>query len=467
MTGPTPPQAFLDDAVWMQARYVDEGMSGIAIARLVGVTPDTVYQRLRDHGIKVRPSRNRPADDPRLDDSDWLRARHHDDGWSLERIAGETGVTSKTVAARLVAHGIPCRTGRDWDRASREWLERRYLVDRDGIKVIADELGTTPGRVWKALVDYGIPRRPRGGLLADDPTTTINDPGWLRSRHHDDRWAVHRIAGHLGVSPDTVSRRLDDFGIQRLTNRQLRLLAAQDHLDDPDWLVDHHHHQGRTIHQIANRLGVPATQVAHAMGRHDITIRTTAKEALADRDYLEDLYVAQRLSQTQIGDILGVSASTVSRALRRHGIDTRPSRSPAAQGRRRTRRTGERRSQRRGPNAQPSPLPADTAALLRDPERLAALHTATDSQKALARRLGVNPNTLNLWLCHHGIISPPPARPGQDPRLRDRDWIAARLHAGDTSRDIADTLGCSTNTVDEWRIRHALNAEALAAEGSP
>ena len=31
--------------------------------------------------------------------------------------------------------------------------------------------------------------------------------------------------------------------------------------------------------------------------------------------------------------------------------------------------------------------------------------------------------------------------------------------------DIADTLGCSTNPVDELRIRHALNAEALTAKG--
>jgi len=44
----------------IQALYVDLGLSGVKIARIVGVSGQTIYARLRKSGVTVRPALNNP-----------------------------------------------------------------------------------------------------------------------------------------------------------------------------------------------------------------------------------------------------------------------------------------------------------------------------------------------------------------------------------------------------------------------
>lgn len=49
------------------------------------------------------------AADGRLDDPDWLHARHHTDGLSCQQIAEMTATSRATVQRRLAEHGIERR----------------------------------------------------------------------------------------------------------------------------------------------------------------------------------------------------------------------------------------------------------------------------------------------------------------------------------------------------------------------
>ena len=99
----------LDDRDWLEARYLDDGLSLTRLARLLGCGRKTLSSALVRHGIPRRPPGSRPLIDPRLADADWLRAHYEEAGWSLARIAEELGCSRSTVHAALRRQGIPRR----------------------------------------------------------------------------------------------------------------------------------------------------------------------------------------------------------------------------------------------------------------------------------------------------------------------------------------------------------------------
>ena len=98
--------ARLDDRDWLVARYVDEGLSGNAVGRLIGVSGTTIRDALAVHGIPRRPSggNRAPSVDARLADRRWLRARYAKLG--LMGVAAELHTDSRTVGRALDAAGI-------------------------------------------------------------------------------------------------------------------------------------------------------------------------------------------------------------------------------------------------------------------------------------------------------------------------------------------------------------------------
>lgn len=64
--GVIPPHPLYQDADWLQGEYVGKGRTMAEIARQFGVTPMTINQWLKNHGINTRPrGRRRLAREPR------------------------------------------------------------------------------------------------------------------------------------------------------------------------------------------------------------------------------------------------------------------------------------------------------------------------------------------------------------------------------------------------------------------
>jgi DNA-binding transcriptional regulator LsrR (DeoR family) len=93
-----------------------------------------------------------------------------------------------------------------------DWLRERYWTDQMTLAEIGDELGVSHGTVRTWMDEHGIERRERGGRVADE---RLRDPDWLRERYHADGQTLAQIGDELGVSNQTVRRRMDEHGIER------------------------------------------------------------------------------------------------------------------------------------------------------------------------------------------------------------------------------------------------------------
>lgn len=104
------------------------------------------------------------AVDPRLDDPEWLGEQYWGRGRSLRDIAGETGAADSTVRRRLIAHGLGTRDQRPDDERldDPEWLEEQYVERGRGIEDIAGETGVSIRTVCVRLHKYGVQTRSRG-----------------------------------------------------------------------------------------------------------------------------------------------------------------------------------------------------------------------------------------------------------------------------------------------------------------
>jgi len=102
-----------------------------------------------------------------LDDADQLRAWYVDQGLSAVTIAEMLGVNDKTVTNQLRAFGIPMRpgyyTGAPLPMPPRDDLARLILVECVGMTRAAAIYGVDPSTVGSWLDRYSIPRPQEGG----------------------------------------------------------------------------------------------------------------------------------------------------------------------------------------------------------------------------------------------------------------------------------------------------------------
>lgn len=141
----------------MLSRY-EQGWSVEEIAAEQGVSRGTVGNRLRS----LPEYRPRPAGEPPLELPDDL-AERYEAGASIPQLAREYGVSNQTVNRRLRAAGVPVRqyTGRrgkwspDYDEAQLREMSERGMTCRE----IGEALGKPEESVRKAMRSRGVPRQ--------------------------------------------------------------------------------------------------------------------------------------------------------------------------------------------------------------------------------------------------------------------------------------------------------------------
>jgi hypothetical protein len=253
------------DVAEMRRLYVDEQLTTEEIADLAGTSSGTVWKRLVDENVQMRPRGVKP----RLSDAE-LRHMYIDQRLSTSQIAERTGMSTSGVTAALQRAGIP-RRGAGVLTVDDETLQRLYVHERLDADQLAARFDVPPWTVRRRLHAAGIQRpagSPPGGFV---PAETE-----LRRRYVNGQASLAELAAHYRVPATTVRRWLELRGI------------ALRH--------------------------VPESQGARA-----------GDPVRLARDELWDLYVEQGLTATQIGDHVGVTKNVITAALHAQRIPVRPS----------------------------------------------------------------------------------------------------------------------------------------------
>lgn len=236
--------------------YVDEGLTLEEIGALLGVSPQTVSNRLRRTSIAARSSPSMP----RLDvDGREVARLYSEEGMSAPAIARALGCGVSTLYSRLDAAGVPRRAtgGGRSRRPPGETLRVLYVSEERPVRAIADEFRVTRQAVYGWLRDAGI------GLRDDDVRATVDAPEVV-SRYRAGETGPE-LARAFGCSPASIYRLLDEHGIDRVAFRAIGradLLAGLD--------------AGWSAPQIAEAHGIGVTAVCRALTREGLE---TARQA--------------------------------------------------------------------------------------------------------------------------------------------------------------------------------------------
>jgi transposase-like protein len=148
----------LHDPDWLYAQYVEQERTTTDIAEELGVATGTVSNWIKKHGFELRTVSESKADGnvTPLHDLGWLQTEYAEEGRTTEDIAEELGVAPQTVYQWLNRHGIKLRAGlqypddlthpvrSDWELTIAELLVKEGVdYEYESLKITYDD-----GRVY-------------------------------------------------------------------------------------------------------------------------------------------------------------------------------------------------------------------------------------------------------------------------------------------------------------------------------
>ena len=248
--------------------YAKEGKTAEEIAKELGVKPNVVYGRLREHGI---PRRTRRIDLP----AKVLEQKYVVEKKTTAEIAKELGVNASLVNANLHRAGILVRPTNNKQRVPipKEDLVRMYQKEGLTTSDIARKFGCNPSTVHRRLKKYGIPRRNSGTI-----SRTIITKEALRRMYVDEGKSAAEIARETGCNDVTVLNRLRKHGFE-IRGRNLKNIITKEDLQR--LYVDE---------------GLPLKDIAGIYKCHEGTIHTYRRKfgISKRRDYSDECYVQLR-----------------------------------------------------------------------------------------------------------------------------------------------------------------------------
>jgi len=109
------------DKEWLEQKYLVEGMSTYAIAKIVKRNPKQVWHWIKDYGIPIRERTwSTDQDTQPYHNEEWLRSEYVDNQRSTGEIAEQFGVTEANIIHFLKLYGIERRTMSE-ARAVKHW----------------------------------------------------------------------------------------------------------------------------------------------------------------------------------------------------------------------------------------------------------------------------------------------------------------------------------------------------------
>lgn len=244
------------DRSWLEAQYIDSGLSIREVAGLAGCSHVTVLRQLREFGIVTRDRTDsyatRRGKSLLYQDREWL-SEQITNGLTSEQIAGFCGVTNVTIKHWRAKFGFSERPYKD-----ALWLWQRYFCDGMSIAEIARFAGVAEGTIQDHLQKAGfytdkVSMRPSAEALS-----------FLR-RQLGNRQAV---AEYLGVSFYTLAEWCGDLDTAWCVPQKLQ---------DKEWLHQQYTVYERSAASIASNLQCSHSAVIVWLEKHGIPIRTSAE----------------------------------------------------------------------------------------------------------------------------------------------------------------------------------------------
>lgn len=281
----------LDNKEWLTQKYVEEKLSAIGIAKMVGCCGATIYKNLRKHNIHIRTfSELSPKGE---NNPNYGHFRHPE-------------LTNK------------------------EWLYEKYWIENLPFSGIAEIIGCHLETVRRAIKRYNIPEK--------KTDLRLKDANWLHKKYHKEKLGCPEIAKIIGCNAETVRRYISKHHIplrtagetikfkpskyyQRVRNRKL---FKDYRLNDREWLYQKYWIEKQSPVEIADEIGCSRYIVRIALKKAEIPIRTVSEEAkirrrrnficpelLDDPIWLKQKYTNEELSLEEIGKIIGCTLTTV------------------------------------------------------------------------------------------------------------------------------------------------------------
>ena len=312
-------------AQWLTDRYLTDRLTAEEIGELCGWSSQYIRDRLRDHGIPLRP----PGTHRRIRrtlDRDTLASWLHD-GATVQQISNRSGYTTSGIYNLLHQHQLtvpepPPRPPATQDPLIAE-LVRLYQDEHLSLAVIGQRYNHDPDWVKARLHRAGIPLRAPGRQAVVDPQRVrdLLDEG-LR---------VPEIADTIGCSTTTVQAILRAQGWTAPPRRPRGPNRVRPPQPDSTQLRRLYLEQKLSVNTIADQLGLPPHRIRTALQAAGIPVHKPGWTAgqpppPITHEQLQQLYVEQRLSTRQVADELGCGPTRVLAALRRHHIPIRTER---------------------------------------------------------------------------------------------------------------------------------------------
>ena len=245
-----------------------------------------------------------------------LRHLYLDRGLTPEEIAGQYGCSAGTVRYHLKRYGIPLRSPADVAQARaihipKATLEELYVRQGLSGRDVARRLGCDKSVVYRELARHGIPQHSRETMSRILRAKVALRDGiaeeTLRRLYEEEQLSVNQVAERLGVSPNTVIRRMDELGIKRRSRSEAGRIAKADiRVDIPeDELRSLYQDQGLSIEVIAERFNVSPSLIKRRMEEYDIPVRShpEATTTYPKTDFSGDLVEKAYLIGFRQGDL--------------------------------------------------------------------------------------------------------------------------------------------------------------------
>ena len=307
-------------ARWLRSRYLDQDRSADQIAAETGWSGQYVRDRLRDHGIPLRP-----AGSPKTINVEPAKLREWlDQGASIPEVAERVGFSPSGVRNLLRRAGLPSTTGPRRTAPDTSLLEEVLRLYRDegrSLEQVGAGFGHGPDWVKARLAAAGCPLRPAGTPRSTFTPTELEQ---LRRWRVEEGLTIAEVAARAARPAATVAEQLRKAGV--LTAPRRRQAPALDAELVRRLYVD----QRRTLMQIARQLCCSDTRMRAALLDAGVELRPPRRRRdrpawppLSEAE-LRELYLERGLTAAQIAARFGGSSTWVLAALDRHGIPRRP-----------------------------------------------------------------------------------------------------------------------------------------------
>lgn len=294
----------------LQELYVEQGLSSVAIARLLGGHVSRILAAMDRFNIPTRP---RPVPGPFPLPATELRKLYVDDGVSAQEIAARLGITTNQVRVALRHHAIrrpPPVPPHPPPVAPPPPEVLADLYVRQGLPsaAIAARYHTAAPKARAWLADAGIPIAPR----TTRQTRTDIDADLLRELYLDNQLTAEEVGAELDRSLAVVLRALHDHAIpvrigpRRQSDRDRCIELLNELYADPEVLALLRRHR-------IPRRPSPGTLVERF-----------PRPATITTELLRAAYVELGLSARHIELLTGQPADQVLDALHDAGLPVRP-----------------------------------------------------------------------------------------------------------------------------------------------